>query len=428
MEEKTEEKKINEKEEEKVEEKKEPEPKKKKKPKKKRNKNGIVWIPTHPASEKNRVKPEHLKHLDDFIQSCLLEYQKVDPKPEFYAATGDLKDYIISHKSTIPDLVIYNKTFNKNACFYGANMLNFNFFPRYLYYIRIKKQKKRNLLKCQSVPRTKKNKRNRNKKIGNMDEYQENLLGLNQNTLRKFPKSKKPKSRKPKKKKKNMHDNTFFSTTDFEGLSDLDNEEMDDDELNISNMNSTEYIKKMIHFYLTRQGWIIILNESNNQVGPGTSMDLYHFLDGKKNEGANLNDFTIIDISQQMQYQGDYFYPILSEIIQKIVQEKNNENDEFDSILDKLHLNNRNYNNYNNNQDDGLNKILNNISSSSNRTNRFKSNIDNILDRMDDNDNTIINNTTMNNNNTTISNSRFDWLGMNEDESINFNIDILNNK
>ena len=39
-----------------------------------------------------------------------------DPMNEFYEATGDDKDFIISHKSTIPDLVIWNKTFNKNEC------------------------------------------------------------------------------------------------------------------------------------------------------------------------------------------------------------------------------------------------------------------------------------------------------------------------
>ena len=402
--------------EQKIEEKKEPEPPKKKKPKKKRNKNGIVFIPTHPASEKNRIKPENLKHLDDFIQCCLNEYKKVDPKPEFYTVTGDLKDYIISHKSTIPDLVIYNKTFNKNACFYGANMTNFTFYPRYLYYIRMKKQRNNNLLKCQSVPRSKRGDKKNKKKMNNIDIYQENLTDLNRNMLRKFPKSKnKAKSKKPKKKKNKKNKNNFFENDDFDNISNIDNNEFTDD----LNMNNEEYILKMINFYLARQGWIIILNKSNNQIGPGTSMELYNFLDGKKKEGTNLTEFTIMDISHQVQYQGDYFYPILSETIQKIIKKEKSENNEFDSIFDKLHLNDRNYNNSNNNQDDGLNKILSSISKPENRNNRFKSSIDNILSRMDENDD-------MNNNTTT--NNRFDWLGINEDENINFNIDILNNK
>ena len=408
--------------EQKVEEKKEQEPPKKKKPKKKRNKNGIVFIPKHPASEKNRIKPENFKRLDDFIQCCLNEYKKVDPKPEFYSVTGDLKDYIISHKSTIPDLVIYNKTFNKNACFYGANMANFTFYPRYLYYILIKKTKKNNLLKCQSVPRSRQgNRKNKNKK-NNIAKYQENLNDLNQNTLRKFPKSKnKAKSKKPRKKKNKKKENNIFSNADFENLSIIDNEEMSNDEINNDDlsMNNNDYILKMINFYLARQGWIIVLNKNNNQIGPGTSMELYNFLDSKKKEGVNLNEYTIIDISHQVQYQGDYFYPILAEIIQKIIKKEKNEDNEFDSIFDKLHLNNNNNysSNINNNQDDDLNKILNNISKNNNRTNRFRSNIDNLLNEMDDNDNDNINNIN--------TNSRFDWLG--KDENINFNIDILNN-
>ena len=44
--------------------------------------------------------------------------------------TGKYYDTIISHKSTIPDLVIYNKVFNKNECFTEANKNENNYFPR----------------------------------------------------------------------------------------------------------------------------------------------------------------------------------------------------------------------------------------------------------------------------------------------------------
>ena len=52
--------------------------------------------------------------FDDFIQNCLDKFKFVDPMPEMYQATGNDANFIISHKSTIPDLVIWNKTFNKN--------------------------------------------------------------------------------------------------------------------------------------------------------------------------------------------------------------------------------------------------------------------------------------------------------------------------
>lgn len=73
------------------------------------------------SGERNKIQEKDLKNLDEFIQKCLDNFKFVEPKKELYDATGNDKDLIISHKSTIPDLVIWNKTFNKNKCFIGAN-------------------------------------------------------------------------------------------------------------------------------------------------------------------------------------------------------------------------------------------------------------------------------------------------------------------
>ena len=78
------------------------------------------------------------KNLDEFIQSCLNKYKFVDPKKEFYDVTGENKDFIISHKSTIPDLVIWNKTFNKNECFQEGDTSKSNPFPRYKFFLHLK--------------------------------------------------------------------------------------------------------------------------------------------------------------------------------------------------------------------------------------------------------------------------------------------------
>ena len=91
---------------------------------------------------KNKITEAHLNNLDEFIQKCLDNFKFVDPKPELYESTGPDKNIIISHKSTIPDLVIWNKTFNKNNCFIGADTNKETKFPRYLFYIKIKKSKK----------------------------------------------------------------------------------------------------------------------------------------------------------------------------------------------------------------------------------------------------------------------------------------------
>ena len=76
--------------------------------------------------------------FDDFIQNCLDKFKFVDPMPEMYQATGNDANFIISHKSTIPDLVIWNKTFNKNECFEGADFNTDNPFPRFQFYLRVK--------------------------------------------------------------------------------------------------------------------------------------------------------------------------------------------------------------------------------------------------------------------------------------------------
>ena len=90
---------------------------------------------------KKILTKKDLTKLDEYIQQCLNMFKFVDPKPEFYEATGKEKDLIISHKSTIPDLVIWNKTFNKNECFEEANLKKQNPFPRFQFFLRIKSTK-----------------------------------------------------------------------------------------------------------------------------------------------------------------------------------------------------------------------------------------------------------------------------------------------
>jgi hypothetical protein len=70
------------------------------------------------------------KGLDDFIQNSLDKYYFVDPMEEMYEATGVYSKFIVSNKSAIPDLVIWNKKFNKNECFYEGSTKDYNAFPR----------------------------------------------------------------------------------------------------------------------------------------------------------------------------------------------------------------------------------------------------------------------------------------------------------
>ena len=85
---------------------------------------------------------EELAKFDCLIQDTLDKYITVNAWDELYKNTGDDHKDIISDKSTIPDLVIYNKGFNKLDCFYTSNKRGKKIkFPRTLFVLRPKKVK-----------------------------------------------------------------------------------------------------------------------------------------------------------------------------------------------------------------------------------------------------------------------------------------------
>ena len=86
------------------------------------------------------------KELDSFIQNSLDKYFYVEPWKKLYERTGKLHRDIISDKSTIPDLIIYNKTFNKSDCFIESNEKTFVKFPRMRFILRPKYKKEYNPL------------------------------------------------------------------------------------------------------------------------------------------------------------------------------------------------------------------------------------------------------------------------------------------
>jgi hypothetical protein len=90
--------------------------------------------------KKKYLNEEDLKKFDDFIQDSLYKYFYVKPWERLYTNTGKVHHDIISDKSTIPDLVIYNKSFNKNDCFFYSNKNSkYIKFPRVQFLLRPKK-------------------------------------------------------------------------------------------------------------------------------------------------------------------------------------------------------------------------------------------------------------------------------------------------
>ena len=121
--------------------------------------------------ESPKINPNEklLKKLDDYIQSCLHKYKPVEhPDKSLYDNTLEKDhDSIISRKSTIPDLVIWNKKFNKNDCFYDTQLETKNDFPRFTFYLRLGNKDKNK--------KDKNDKNNKNNKYNNKYNIDDNI-------------------------------------------------------------------------------------------------------------------------------------------------------------------------------------------------------------------------------------------------------------
>jgi len=92
--------------------------------------------------QKHRFIPS--EQLDLFIQKSLDKFFFVDPWKKLYDRTGDLHKDIISDKSTIPDLIIYNKAFNKLDCYFNCKTKQVINYPRKRFQLRPKYKKEYN--------------------------------------------------------------------------------------------------------------------------------------------------------------------------------------------------------------------------------------------------------------------------------------------
>ena len=164
--------------------------------------------------------------------------------------------------------------------------------------------------------------------------------------------------------------------------------------INCFDMNNlTTYL---IQLYLHKNGWIILTSDRFS--GPGTSINLFQFLQEKIKENINLDEFIIIDINKQVRYFGNYFYIILSNILPIIIQKNQMELIKFEEIMNKQNNNiNRNKNNY------FHNNIINAINNNNEKLFSGFENNNNILDKILNEQNNKINdnsiNSIINNNN-----------------------------
>ena len=211
-------------------------------------------------NQKKILTKKDLTNLDDFIQKCLNMFKFVDPKEEFYIATGKEKDLIISHKSTIPDLVIWNKTFNKNECFEEANTKKPNPFPRYQFFLRIKSTKSEKDKKKEKKNEKKEKKSEKSHKNKKKEKKNNNANNSNSNNTNNESNNSKDISNENELNISENNDSSNLQGNTIEDLTKLKRNSLKTIKRNLINKNSKKFIS-MISILLT----FIFLRRNKNE-------------------------------------------------------------------------------------------------------------------------------------------------------------------
>ena len=85
-----------------------------------------------------------LKHFDEFLQNALDKFIYTELESKVIDNIGDASELIFDKESLIPDLILQNKIFNKNDCFYDYEGFGFNKFPRQKFIFSTEKEKVKN--------------------------------------------------------------------------------------------------------------------------------------------------------------------------------------------------------------------------------------------------------------------------------------------
>ena len=91
-----------------------------------------------------KLRFKQSEQLDLFIQKSLDRFFFVEPWKKLYDRAGELHRDIISDKSIIPDLIIYNKAFNKVDCYFDCKKRLLINYPRKRFQLKPKYKKEYN--------------------------------------------------------------------------------------------------------------------------------------------------------------------------------------------------------------------------------------------------------------------------------------------
>ena len=301
-------------------------------------------------ADENKIKMQ--KSLDAFIQNCLNKFRFVEIKKELFPNIGEFTNLIISNKSTIPDLVIWNKPFNKYECFKDMkDSKAFYKYPRTHFYIKINNTEE-NIKKGKNVEQKIIEKEHENNNYENLVSQVDKL------DLRHIDEIKTKKDKKGNEidglencdKIHNKPVNHINVINNSSNNKDIFNNihyisEKSKDNISFQNNCNNNYVapvnqekKKMNDFYqnqfkqnelllnyvysnLDKKGWILFTN-SGDYLSNFTSFELFTFLTNILKRKGDVKMYIIGMQTDSLIFNGEQIYIILSQTLPIILQKK----------------------------------------------------------------------------------------------------------
>ena len=306
----------------------------------------------------NQINQMH-KNLDNYIQNCLNKFQFVEVKKELYQKVGDDINSIISHKSTIPDLIIWNKPFNKNECFQNMrNSIKYNKFPRVPFYLRLNNKevstrKRKNICQHRREEENyevlvdfvdklniKQNSENMTKKSKQGNELCENIINtkipkesennLNVNsastnktsdTYSSDDKSGNKINYTDKEANNNKINNFPLCKNNNEYVTPVNKEKKIMNDFYQEQFKKNELLMSYVDSYLNKRGWILFRNDGD-YLSNFTSFELFTFLTNCLKSKMDLKIYIIGMQNDSQMFNGEQIFIILSQTLPMILQKK----------------------------------------------------------------------------------------------------------
>lgn len=341
--------------------------------------------------EKEILVNQMQKNLDDFIQNSLNKFKFDDVKKELINNVGDDINLIISYKSTIPDLVIWNKPFNKNECFYLNNNqdLKYNSFPRVPFYLRLNNNHNNKIKSKKYFNHYKKNEENNTSE--NLFDLVEklNLSPNNQNSPKETQKESSNNNNINNKinsdllSDKNICENNSDETTKISlsppikritnYITPVSKEKKTMNDYYQNQFNRNEILINHVYSFLDKKGWIVFKNNGDYLFNL-TSFDLFAFLTNVLNNKNDVKMFIIGMQTDSFLFNGEQIYIILSQTLPFILQNKQLE---YETMRKKMSKENENKKilKLKNDEKENICNNYSSIESKNNSRNNFNKNI-----------------------------------------------------